>query len=104
MDSYRQFVPAVGLSIERCTSAVPSDGYYYVINGGKIEGRFRTLKQAQQRYKALLAASGYRPAPVRRAKVDPAEEAVERYMDELESYWGDSHKHSRRGGKSMYRS
>jgi hypothetical protein len=104
VDSYRQFVPAIGLSIERCTSAVPSDGYYYVLNGGKIEGRFRTLKDAQRRYKELLEASGYRPPGLERAKVDPEKEAVERYMDELEAYWGDSHKHSRRGGKTMYRS
>jgi hypothetical protein len=37
------------------------------------------------------------------AKVDPRREAVERYMDELGLYWSESHKHTRRGGKTMYR-
>ena len=104
MESYRQAIVAVNLSIERCTAAVPSDGYYYVLKDGKVEGRFRSLKQAQAKYKELLAASGYQPPCKIATGVDPDREAVERYMDELEAYWIDSHRHSRRGGKTMYRS
>lgn len=104
MEPYRQTIPAISLSLERYTAAVPDDGYYYVLKDGRVEGRFRTLRQAQARYKELLAASGYQPPPVEAKEVDPAKEAVERYMDELEAYWGDSHKHARRGGKTMYRS
>lgn len=104
MESYRQAIPAIGLSLERYTGAVPDDGYYYVLKDGEVKGRFRTLRQAQAKYKELLAASGYQPPPLQPRKVDPSREAVERYMDELEAYWGDSHKHTHRGGKTMYRS
>jgi hypothetical protein len=104
MGAYRQAVPAIQLSLERLTAAVPDDGYYYVLKDGKVEGRFRSLKRAQARYKELLAASDYEPPPVERKKADPSKEAVERYMDELEDHWADSHKYTRRGGKTMYRS
>jgi hypothetical protein len=102
MESYRQSVPAIGLSLERETSSVPRDGHFYVLLNGEIKGRFRTMRQALALYKSLLKESGYTPPPVDR-KHDPAREAVERYMDELESYWADSHKHARSGGKTMYR-
>lgn len=103
MEPYRQAVPGIGLSLEHRTGRVPSDGYYYVLLNGEIKGRHRGLKWAQTQYKQLLADSGWRPAPTDRANVDPARETVERYMDELEDYWSSAHKHTRRGGKTMYR-
>lgn len=104
MEPYRQAIPAIGLSVERDTARVPSDGYYYVLLEGEAQGRYRSLRQAQTQYKQLLADSGWRPDPAERTAVDPAREAVERYMDALEDYWSGSHKHTRRGGKTMYRS
>jgi hypothetical protein len=104
MDAYRQTLPAAGLSIERHTGRVPDDGHYYVLVRGNIKGRYRALKQAQARYKELAAESGWSPGPLDRASVDPGRDAVERYLNELEEYWAGSHKHTRRGGKSMYRS
>lgn len=103
MERYKQSIPAIRLSIQRGTEDVPADGYYYVLLGGEVRGRFRTLKQAQAVYKTLLDESGYKP-PARSDRIDPGHEAVERYLDELGAYWSDSHKHSRRGGKTMYRS
>jgi len=103
MERYRQAVPAIELSLERATENVPDDGFFYVSLAGEIKGRFRTLRQAQALYKALLDESGYKP-PAPADRNDPGREAVERYLDELGAYWGDSHKHSRRGGKTMYRS
>ena len=88
--------------MERATVNVPKDGYFYVLVNGQIKGRFRTMRQALALYKSLLEDSGYKP-PTAERKGDPAREAVERYMDELEAYWGDSHRHARRGGKTMYR-
>jgi len=104
VEAYRQAIAAINLSIERCTAAVPPDGYYYVLKDGKIEGRFRSLRQAQAKYKELLAASGYQPPAAKPTDLDPAKEAVESYMDQLEAYWTESHRHARRGGKTMYRS
>jgi hypothetical protein len=104
MQSYRQSIPAIGLSLERATAGVPDDGWFYVILNGEVKGRFRAMKQALALYKSLLKDSGYTPPQSDSRKVDPASEAVERYMDELQTYWGDSHRHARRGGKTMYRS
>jgi hypothetical protein len=103
VESYRQSISAIGLSLERGTADVPKDGHFYVLLNGVVKGRFRTMRQALALYKSLLKESGYTPPPPGDKKADPAREAVERYMDELESYWADSHKHARSGGKTMYR-
>ena len=101
--TYKQSIPAIGLSLERGTPTVQKDGYFYVLVKGEIRGRFRTMREAQEAYKRLLEESGYKPPEPAAARVDPGGEAVERYMDELGLYWGESHKHMRRGGKTMYR-
>lgn len=103
MELYRQAIPAISLSLERATPHVPNDGFFYVILDGEVKGRFRTRSKALALYKTLLEESGYKPQPVERP-ADPGRETVERYLDELEAYWSDSHSHRRRGGKSMYRS
>lgn len=103
MELYRQAIPAIGLSLERTTDRVPNDGFFYVLVQGEIKGRFRTKSKALILYKSLLKESGYRPPPVQ-ATVDAGRENVERYLDELEAYWSDSHTHKKRGGKTMYRS
>ena len=96
-------MPAVELSLERSTARVPNDGCYHVVFKGELRGSFRTKAQALALYRALLAESGYEP-PALQAPIDASQETVERYMDELEAYWLDSHSHRRRGGKTMYRS
>jgi len=103
VEAYKQSIPYIGLSLERATSNIPRDGYFYVLLRGEIKGKFRSLKRAQLVYKALLQESGYKP-PTTDVKVDPAQETVDRYFDRLEAYWSNSHKYTRRGGKTMYRS
>ena len=98
--SYKQTIPAIGLSLERYTKAVPGDGYYYVLLNGEIKGRFKNKSAALQLYRDVLQSSGYTPPPVEKAA--PRNEAVEGYLDAKESYWGESHKHTRRGGKGRY--
>ena len=101
MELYRQAIPAIGLSLERATDRVPKDGFFYVLLDGEIKGRFRTKSKALSLYMALLEQSGHKPQPVQ-VSVDAGRENVERYLDELESYWVDSHTHRRRGGKGRY--
>ena len=101
MQLYRQAIPAIGLSLERATDRVPKDGFFYVLLDGEIKGRFRTKSKALSLYRALLKQSGHKPQPVQ-VSVDAARENVERYLDELESYWSDSHTHRKRGGKGRY--
>ena len=103
MGFYRQSVPAIGLSLERSTENVPKDGYFYVLLNGEIKGRFRAKGRALSMYRALLRESGYEPAPVE-TPTDASRETVERYLDDLEAYWSETHRHRRRGGKTMYRS
>jgi len=103
MESYKQSIAAIGLSLERATADVPNDGHFYVLLAGEVKGRFRAMRRALALYKSLLEQSGYTPPSPGDRKADPAREAVERYMDELEAYWSDSHRHARRGGKTMYR-
>ncbi len=104
MEPYRQSIAAVGLAIERGTAAVPDDGYFYVLFAGQVQGRYRTLKQAQAQYREILSNQDWKPKPLSPGPVDSSTEAVERYMDALEAYWADAHSHRRRGGKTMYRS
>ena len=101
MELYRQAIPAVGLSLERATDRVPKDGFFYVLLDGDIKGRFRTKSKALSLYTALLAQSGHKPQPVQ-ISVNAARENVERYLDEVEAYWSDSHRHTPRGGKGRY--
>ncbi len=103
VESYKQSIPAIGLSLERGTANTPQDSHFYVLLNGGVQGRFRAMKQALALYKSLLEESGYRPPLPEDKKLNPAREAVERYMDELEAYWTGSHRHGRRGGKTMYR-
>ena len=97
MDSYRQSLPAIGLTVERLTPNVPPDSFYYVILQGEIKGRFGSLKRALALYKDLKAESGWNPPAEEKAKVDPSVEAVERYMSDLEYYWDSAHRHRRPG-------
>jgi hypothetical protein len=104
MDPYRQSIAAVGLAIERGTSAVPDDGHFYVLFAGQMQGRHRTLKKAQAQYREILSNQDWKPKPLSQARINPPAEAVERYMDALEAYWAGAHSHRRRGGRTMYRS
>jgi len=104
MEPYRQAIPDLALSIERGTPRVPSDGYYHVLFSGRSQGRYRSLKQAQAQYRKILAGLDWKPEPLEKRSVNPEAEAVEKYMDSLEDYWGAAHGHRHRGGKSMYRS
>ena len=97
-DAYRQYIPAINLSIERFTEQVPNDGQYHVRNDGKIVGSFRSLKQAQAMFKELVQASGYKTSPPERGKT-ASEIMTERYMDAKDLYWANSHKHRSGGGR-----
>ncbi len=97
---FKQCVPAIGLSLERATSRTPRNGMFYVFLGDEAKGEFRNKKHALDLYTSLLRASGYAP-PVPETRTS-RNETVERYLDDLESYWDSSHKHSRRGGKGRF--
>ena len=98
--SYRQTVPAIGLALERYTARVPNDGCYYVLLGDQVRGKYRNKGKALELYSSILKESGYTPPPIEAST--PRNEGVEGYLDSLETYWTESHKHTRRGGKSRF--
>ena len=98
---FRQSVPAIGLSLERCTEHVPADGYFYVLLSHEVKGKFRRHKQALVLYRRILDESGWQPEPPR-PPPKSSTETVERYLDDLEEYWNSSHRHTRRGGKGRH--
>jgi len=53
-------------------------------------------------YRTLIQDSGYTVPAVEPSR-NICNEVVERYLDELEAYWSESHRHTKQGGKSMYR-
>ena len=97
---FRQSVPAIGLSIEHSTTRVPDDGHFYVVLGEDVKGRFRGKAPALALYRRLIAECGY--TPPRAAPERGRNETVERYLDDVEAYWAESHRHIHRGGKGRY--
>jgi hypothetical protein len=59
---YRQALPALQLSIERYTPAVPDDGAWYLLRDGDHLGRYRTLAAAKEAWDHVVAESGWEPA------------------------------------------
>jgi hypothetical protein len=69
-EPYRQVLPDLDLSIERMTERVPSDGHFYLLRGAETLGRYRSLKAAQEAWREVVFASGWKPASQKR---DPSE-------------------------------
>jgi hypothetical protein len=58
-NSYKQHLPAIGLSLERYTDAVPDDGAYYLLRDGEQLGRYRSLTAAKEAWTEAVASSGW---------------------------------------------
>ncbi len=79
-EPYRQQLPALKLSIERYTDAVPLDGGWYLLQAGEQLGRFRSLKAAKAAWDVVVKESDWHPE---KHQLDPSElirrEQVERW-------------------------
>lgn len=101
---YRQYLEPLGVAIERNTPRVPPDGFYYVLREGATLGRFRTLKQAQLLYRRVIAEVGWRPDPMQQESgAGASRESIERYLDEKDRYWAESHRFTSKTGRGMGR-
>jgi hypothetical protein len=69
-DPYRQTLAELELSIQRYTDAVPDDGGFYLLRGGEILGRHRTLNAAQEAWLRVLRETTWKPEP---RQIDPAD-------------------------------
>ena len=102
VESYRQYVPNGGVSLERNTTHVPCDNRYYLLHGHRVIAVFTSLKKAQARFHEVLRESGFQAQAPEPPKVDFAELAIQRYLDAKEEYWASSHKF-RSGGRLINR-
>ncbi len=50
--------PDSDISLQEGTADVPRDGFFYVLKGGEIVARHKTLKKATAAYNAYLEESG----------------------------------------------
>ena len=97
--TYKQYIPDLGLSIEKNTENVPQYGKYYLLREGQIVRAFRTLKKAEAAFRETLAEVGYAPKPAEKQAKSAAEQNLERYLDAKDRYWAESHKYRGKGGK-----
>lgn len=93
---YIQRLPALALSIERCTPTVPEDGAWYLLRDGQMIGRFRTLKAAQGAWKEIVDAFGFKPSgeTSRTPKEILAAERAARDRDARNEYWHSGRRHA----------
>lgn len=88
-DRYVQRLPALGLSIERNTEAVPPDGRWHLLRDGVEIGCFRSRTAAQDAWREIVDTSGWKPPAkdVRSSEEMLAAERAARDRDARNEYW-----------------
>ena len=97
--TYRHYIPALDLSIERYTNRVPNDGRYHIVYKGNTVDSFRSKKIAEQRFYQLVEESGYKPDTPEAKPLDPSQEALDRYLLAKNIFWAEGPKYKGKGGK-----
>ena len=95
-DQYVQRLPALGLSIERNTSAVPLDGRWHLLRDSVEINSYRSLKAAQEAWRQIVAESGWTPPRVEQRSPSEIREAERRAQDRdaRNEYWHSGRRHS----------
>lgn len=96
---YKRELPELGLSVERSTDAVPDDGKFYIVKESRVVESFVSEAQAVARFRAVAREMGFRPASPSTPPPGVLQEDLDRYFEEKELYWANSHKHRHFGGK-----
>ncbi len=99
VNNYKSYIPDLKISIEKNTTDVPNDNYYYVIKDGKKIEKARTLKKAKTIFDKLVDESGYKPKTQLGVNKDVKDYVLDQYFLAKEVYWAESYKHRGRGGK-----
>ena len=97
--SYKHFIPKLELSIERNTVNVPNDGRFYVVKAGKVLQNFRSRKLAEEKFRELVKESGFKPEEQPTEKMNPIDEAAERYAMAKDIFWAEGPKYRGKGGR-----
>jgi len=98
-DTYKHYIPDIGLSIEKNTENVPQDGKYHLLHNGQILQTFKTLKQAEAAFKEKVAELGYKPKPVKKQAKSATEQDVESYLDAKGVFWAEGPIRRGKGGR-----
>ena len=95
-DDYVQRLPALRLSIERNTPAVPADGRWHLIRNGAEIKSYGSLKAAQEAWRQIVAESGWTPPQVDQRSPSEIREAERRAQDRdaRNEYWHSGRRHS----------
>ena len=96
---YKRYIPDINLSIEKGTKDVPNDGRYYLLMDGIITEKFTLLKKAEERFKELVKASGYKPEPIPDVKPKPEDESIDRYIIAKSIFWAEGPKYKDKRGR-----
>ena len=96
---YKQSIPKLSLSIERGTSKVPNDGKFHLLQDNKVIESFRLMKNAEERFRQLVSASGYKPEIPTTEKTSVDEDGVERYMNSKAIFWAEGPISRTKGGR-----
>lgn len=89
----KQYVPTLGISLERGTESVPNDGRYHVTKNGELVGSFRSHAKALLRYKEAVAEAGGYPRQEAPSLTDEErrlmlmQESINKRLDLAEEYW-----------------
>ena len=96
---YKRYIPEIKISIEKGTKDVPNDGKYYLLMDGSIIEKFTSVKKAEEKFKQLVEASGYKPKPLLEVKLRPGDESVDRYILAKAIFWAEGPKYKDKRGK-----
>lgn len=96
---YKHYIPEINLSIEKGTDKVPNDGKYYIVSDGRITDAFKFRRQAEEKFKRLVAERGYKPTTLQNAKPNAGDETVERYLISKAIFWAEGPKYKDKRGK-----
>jgi hypothetical protein len=96
---YKHYIPDIKLSIEKGTDKVPNDGKYYIVSDGHIIDAFKSRKQAEEKFKQLIEASGYKPSISQKKKLNPGDETIERYLISKAIFWAEGPRYKDKRGK-----
>lgn len=88
----------MSVAIKRDTPDVPADGRYHVTHEGEVRSSHRSLKAATAAYRQLLEELGWTPPEIKREPIDHVKAHTDRFFDEWNDYWGQSHGFRPRGG------
>jgi hypothetical protein len=99
-ERYKHFIPNLDLSIERNTANVPNDGRFHIVKVGTVVQSFRSRKLAEEKFRQLLAESGFKPElPPHSDKINPLDESTERYFMAKNIFWAEGPISRKKGGR-----